>query len=367
MLFEPLEINKETYDALIKHPYINHKIKGDVTLFDYNKECQYARAWDKYTVNARGLCINRHSYEIVARPFMKFFNYEELADEGIEAPDGKFRALVKEDGSMGTAFFHADTWYVATRGSFDSEQAIWARKFMERHLCTDQMDKTYTYVFEIIYPGNRIVVDYGDMEEMVLLAVINKFTGEEMPYNQMLNEARDLCAEVVEMVEFDSLEDLLEKRKHLTANEEGWVLTYDNGFKMKVKGAAYCELHRLISNISPLHAWREFTYENVIDNDIQIKEEYVVSIPEEFRDTCEPDVIELNRRAQESYNKLLEAYNDVSKMTFLDNKSRYFTIIEKYPKEGDMILALINGNYLKVKERIVKSVKPKNNKMGENV
>ena len=35
-----------------------------------------------------------------------------------------------------------------------------------------------TYLFEIIYPENRIVVDYGDYKGLVLIDVIDNETGK---------------------------------------------------------------------------------------------------------------------------------------------------------------------------------------------
>lgn len=46
-------------------------------LYNYTPVCQFSRAWDAVTKMCRGLIVHADTREIVARPFGKFFNYEE--------------------------------------------------------------------------------------------------------------------------------------------------------------------------------------------------------------------------------------------------------------------------------------------------
>ena len=48
----------------------------DLTIWNYSPKVQYERLWDDITIQSRGLVTNSKG-EIVARPFKKFFNYEE--------------------------------------------------------------------------------------------------------------------------------------------------------------------------------------------------------------------------------------------------------------------------------------------------
>ena len=55
-------------------------------------------------------------------------------------------------------------------GSFCSDQALKAEEiFHKKYLIQDVM-KECTYCFGIIYPENKIVVDYGEIEDLFLLS-----------------------------------------------------------------------------------------------------------------------------------------------------------------------------------------------------
>ena len=54
-----------------KHPF------APLTILTYTKECQGERIWNEATEKCRGLIID-DDLNIVARPFKKFYNYEEL-------------------------------------------------------------------------------------------------------------------------------------------------------------------------------------------------------------------------------------------------------------------------------------------------
>ena len=54
----------------------------DLTIWNYSPKVQYEKLWDEITLQCRGLVTNSNG-EVVARPFKKFFNYEELSPEQI--------------------------------------------------------------------------------------------------------------------------------------------------------------------------------------------------------------------------------------------------------------------------------------------
>ena len=62
---------------------------------------------------------------------------------------------------------------MATRWSFTSEQAIRGMEILKRNypVFDKVWMKEYAYLVEIIYPENRIVVDYGK-EKITLLSVV---------------------------------------------------------------------------------------------------------------------------------------------------------------------------------------------------
>ena len=49
--------------------------------------------------------------------------------------------------------------------------------------------------------------------------------------------------------------DLINDVQHLTKNEEGFVVRFENGYRLKIKGAEYCRIHSIVSNCTPLGVW----------------------------------------------------------------------------------------------------------------
>jgi hypothetical protein len=83
---------------------------------------------------------------IVARPFKKFFNLE----EGKHTPTSEFEVYEKMDGSCIICFYYNNEWIFCSRGSFTSEQAEMAEVLSKKYPI-ELLDKSKTYVFEIIY------------------------------------------------------------------------------------------------------------------------------------------------------------------------------------------------------------------------
>jgi RNA ligase len=113
----------------------------------------------------------------VARPFPKFFNYGEQPDEDTRRLGQPFTLSEKVDGSLGIHYRWNGTDGIATRGSFHSPQAQWATAALADSPPV-RFDYGRTHLFEIVYPENRIVVDYGDRAELVYLATLDWRTGE---------------------------------------------------------------------------------------------------------------------------------------------------------------------------------------------
>ena len=75
----------------------------DLTIWNYSPRVQYEKLWDDVTIQCRGLVTNSKG-DIVARPFKKFFNYEEHKPEDL--PNETFEVYEKMDGSLGILFYY---------------------------------------------------------------------------------------------------------------------------------------------------------------------------------------------------------------------------------------------------------------------
>ena len=295
----------EKYIQETAHP------NGELFIYNYTQNTQYERKWDDLTLNCRGLILDKNQ-NIVARPFVKFFNYGEIGDQII--PDEPFEVFEKMDGSLGILYWWKNTPYIATRGSFMGTQAQFGTKILHEKYAPifSFLDKNKTYLFEIIYPENRIVVDYGATEDLVLLAIIDNETGEDLPL-------QDIGFQLVKR--YDGLKKI-EKLKSLEEeNREGFVLKFQNGLRLKVKFEEYLRLHRIITQISTTDIWEHLKDKHPLD-------EILDRVPDEFYDWVKKTVANL----QAEYTEI-EDYCNANFTVLEDRKSTaiYFQSL-KYPK-----------------------------------
>jgi RNA ligase len=237
----------------------------DLTIYNYTAKTQYERFWNPDTLNCRGLIINE-SGVVVGRPLPKFFNLDENKSE---IPKERPQVYEKLDGSLIILFYYGDRPQVASRGSFASEQAIKAKLLLETNPTYQKdlrkLDPNYTYIFEIIYPQNRIVVDYGNQERLVLLAIVHTETGAEIPCDSWWSD-------VAKIYDFPDLKTL---REINLDNQEGFILHWSNGLRVKYKFAEYKRLHSILTNVSTKTIWESLKEGNSLD-------EIIDQVPDEF-------------------------------------------------------------------------------------
>ena len=234
-----------------------------LSIWNYTPEVQYGQLWDNITLSCRGLVTDKRG-NVVGLPFKKFFNLE----EGRHNPTQDFEVFEKMDGSLGIMFKYNGELVCATRGSFDSDQSKWMTKYAMEYNYKDLIVDGFTYLFEIIYPENRIVVDYGDQERLVLLGIINTETGEEVPYNDLF-EGFDVVKK------YDGVRDYSELKGKIEQNAEGFVVRFSNGERVKIKGEEYLRLHKIMTNISTTGVWEHLANGGDIN-------ELLKDVPDEF-------------------------------------------------------------------------------------
>ena len=134
------------FDKYVEDGLISRKVSpcGRLVLFDYTEKCQFSKAWDEITLNARGTVYELATGEVVARAFPKFFNFSELSEEKqSQLLSQKFTVAEKMDGSLGIVYFYDGEWRVNTRGSFVSDQAVKGLELLKK-LDTYNLEETNT-------------------------------------------------------------------------------------------------------------------------------------------------------------------------------------------------------------------------------
>lgn len=288
----------------------------DLVLFNYHPTAAFrgAEKWLDIEKAARGLVLEKQTGRVIARPFVKFFNYGELAiDKEVKNSDIA-NVTYKEDGSLGIVFEYNGEWWVVTHGSLSSDQGIKATEILRRY-DTSVLDSRYTYMVEIIYPENRIVTNYGDAEGLILLGVLaNRVLDRNIPQSH-IDEVKEkvfvLVSEYSSRVEFNLtnqnvIQEIVDYCDSQTDfNFEGVVVMLKDGRRMKFKTKEYLSVHRCRFAVSE---------EKVLDLMINSPEtliQWKETLPNEFFEEVDGMVERITNYTRQSFDQVARHLQEV--------------------------------------------------------
>lgn len=283
--------------AAIADGYVREREHPDdptLTILNYAEKAQYERVWTNVTRNCRGLIVR--DGEVLARPWPKFFNVGEHEDGALDLA-ASVQVSDKADGSLGILYPGPDGLpAIATRGSFQSEQAEHATAlYRDRYLGAWTPLPTYTYLFEIVYPGNRIVLDYGDLDDLILLGAVDIESG--------ITRGPDFDpgwpGRRAQVFDAPTLADAL--RLSPRPNAEGLVVRYEaTGLMVKIKQDDYVRLHKIVTGLSERGVWEHLSQHENLDS-------LAATVPDEFHGWL-----------RDVGGRLLEQHEDVSAAAHAD-------------------------------------------------
>ena len=299
----------------------------ELIVVNYAEVVQYSRDWDDVTLASRGLILDTQRDKVVARPWNKFFNHSENVTK-IDMTDA-VDVLDKLDGSLGILYKDPEgVWSIATRGSFTSDQADHAMGVFYEKYCdvVPHIPDGVTYLFEIIYPENRIVVDYSDMDDLVFLGSVDIDTGV---YSSVVPTW--WTGPVAMRFDYATFADALNApdRKGM----EGYIVRSGNNI-VKFKQQDYIELHRIVSGLSPKSVWNRL-------RDGETIEGICVGVPDEFHkfveDVGQPLVVAFHTIQSEIMSEFGKIPKDIPRKEFAQHassrkhKSAMFTLLDNRP------------------------------------
>lgn len=251
-----IEINeffKYVKDGLFtveKHP------DADLYIFGYHSG-PYSKTitqWNNITRRMRGLIVDSKG-NIHSRSFEKFFTFRDylskdkvLMSEGqiAQIPDSSFNIFEKVDGTLTILYWINDVPYLSTQRSFTSQKAQKATKILHEkysHLI-NKLKRDRTYIFEAIYPESEVLINYENEEKLILIGVIKNETGETLSLENIGFEiAKDWTEDLSMLKNLKEIENLNFR------NLEGFVIVYENGFRIKIKFPWYKEAHLLMNKL----------------------------------------------------------------------------------------------------------------------
>jgi RNA ligase len=351
-----------------------------LSIYNYSRKTQYDGKWDDVTLQCRGVITDNATGKVLVRPFKKFFNYEELVGnkwKESQLPPMSDYVYIQEklDGSLGILFNYEGEWIMATRGSFVSEQAIKGLEILKSKYNLDSWLKHYGYLVEIIYPENRIVVDYGKKERVVFLSVVMNESYEWGPFDdseqhwtisRSIFKMNGVKKEDVVRTEqhFNFSDDLYKSLKEKNENnKEGFVIRFHPGnFRIKIKFEEYVRLHKIITQVSTYDIWEH------LKNGKDISE-LLEKVPDEFDKwvkhtvkTLEYHKFALEERCGKSHDYFRYGkFNDVEPEP---TKKEFAEHVEKYtnPKLHGLMFAIWDGNRKRIDEILWRLIKPEYSK-----
>ena len=214
----------------------------------------------------RGLLFHKDG-TIMSRRLHKFFNVNERDETQFSKIDFSQPHVVLEklDGSMITPVIVGTT--TGPDGIISGGYVRWgtkmgltdvgmgAEEFVARNpdyarFAMFVMTLGITPVFEWCSRKQRIVIDYPE-DRLVLIALRHTVTGEYKSYGEMCALGDQFGIDVVKAYDGDS-EDLalLMDETRSSQGIEGWIVRFDDGHMLKVKGEWYLRIHKTKDHLS---------------------------------------------------------------------------------------------------------------------
>jgi RNA ligase len=237
---------------------------------------------------------------------------------------------------LGILYRHNGKFCVSTRGSLTSKYGKWATEYLNNNFNLKELPLYTTLMFEIIYPGSRIVIDYHGREDLVLLAARDRSYG--MDYNDKLIDKMALRWGFSRPKRYDitSVNDYLELAKTIDATMEGWVLRFSDGSRWKIKGDTYKYIAKILQGIS-----RKHVIESLMNGTI---DSWQSNIPEEYQD----EVKLWRKEAEEFVTTKLERLIKIPRAYCFDSRKEFVLWAkEKYPNDFSFLMSIEDNHDIK--------------------
>lgn len=335
---------KAKLDEYVRLGLVRSQTNDDetLTIYVYTEFTQYERLWNNVTRVCRGLVVDNNSRPII-RCLPKFFNADEpeaLLEKPTDSDPTNITVQDKLDGSLIQIANDPEHGLVLTsKGSFSSDQAKWANQIVVEQ--GYEFDRGFTYIFELIHPDNRIVIDYGSRRELILLAVVETESGKE---HNIYSERFDAFTRVPKLDQ-----SLIENIAALDNGPlaEGIVVNF-GGYRVKMKTNEYVRLHRIVTDFTPKRVWEALSQGESLDFE---------NMPEEFQTWLDETVSGF----ESAYEALeIDIQGEFKRATELTDKE--LGLSDDYQHKG-FVFMLRNGR--DIRPGIWKLLKPKKEVINE--
>lgn len=188
---------------------------------------------------------------VIAPGFEKFMNVNECDETQAHNIDlGQAHVIVeKADGSLIRPIPMVGGGYRLSTKMGLTDVALQPEAWVQQNPSYDRfiqhmLNQGWVPLMEWCSRQNRIVVDYPN-DRLILLAVRSVQDGVYMTFTQMQELAMYYGVELVRRYEgtVSNMQYLMDETRDLQG-QEGWVIWFDNGYRVKLKAAEYLQIHR---------------------------------------------------------------------------------------------------------------------------
>jgi hypothetical protein len=147
---------------------------------------------------------------------------------------------------------------------------------------------------------------------------------------------------MAEVKNYTNFQDMLKEVADYPSTLEGVVVTFDNGYKCKVKGIQYCEMFMVLNNLTEREIFmrydpvKDIVYANVNPcNGYKPLNDEVLVVPEEL-----PEISEYVKVLKTRQHVLVETVLSMAKeidKTGVDGKELYDTVCKRWENKKEFI------------------------------
>lgn len=229
----------ERLQAIVDSPFVSHDDDASLAL----------------SLASRALVTHRHTGRVISRSFSKFFNYDEKMAYQPTGQEYAREIQEKVDGSIISLFWYDEhehqsrpisnrnltgRWLLASRASFSNPHIDSAWNMLKNRFPNlidgknTLLDKSKTYVFELVDPNMPVKIIYPYGADLVLLAIIAKDGSESNRHSSDFDHLPFRRPRVWTLEELlggsmDGAEQRMDLKKLIKLdrkNEEGFVFVY---------------------------------------------------------------------------------------------------------------------------------------------
>lgn len=221
-----------------------HVVKDGYQVIDYVFESTDSFD-DPIRRECRGLKFDLDG-NLIARPLHKFFNYgQKLITYDWSQPH---QIMTKLDGSMVHGIVINNQVRLCTRMGI-TDQAMEAEKVLtnpNRQWLRYCAEIGVTPILEFTSPDNRIVIEY-DKPQLTILAIRDIDSGEYYNRRQLEMQSNLSHLPLIDTHKITLGDDNIAEIREKTTGIEGYVVSWDDGTRVKIKTNEYTQMHRAVS------------------------------------------------------------------------------------------------------------------------